>query len=150
LVIARLMWVLAVATHDHHAGGDLVVGHAAGRERHHLTFPVGQHLQGGAPVAAQRMRDVFADQPTGDRGGEQRVTAALILFLAFTALAGVPVADVQIFATALAAGIIIDATLVRGMLTPALITLLARANWWWPGATRGAATVPAAVAEERV
>jgi RND superfamily putative drug exporter len=74
------------------------------------------------------------------RTGRLVTSAALILFLAFTALAGVPVADVQIFATALAAGIIIDATLVRGILTPALITLLARANWWWPGATRGPAT----------
>jgi RND superfamily putative drug exporter len=66
------------------------------------------------------------------RTGRLVTSAALILFLAFTALASVPVTDVRIFATALAAGVIIDATLVRGILTPALVTLLGRSNWWFP------------------
>jgi RND superfamily putative drug exporter len=66
------------------------------------------------------------------RTGRLVTSAALILFLAFTALATVPVTDVRVFATALAAGIIIDATVVRGILTPALVTLLGRSNWWFP------------------
>src|SRR5262249_44801027 len=66
------------------------------------------------------------------RTGRLVTSAALILFLAFTALASIPITDVKVFATALAAGIIIDATLVRGILTPALVTLLGRFNWWFP------------------
>ncbi|MEU7576852.1 MMPL family transporter [Streptomyces sp. NPDC041068] len=66
------------------------------------------------------------------RTGRLVTSAALILFLAFTALAGIPITDVKVFATALAAGIIIDATVVRGLLTPALVTLLGRSNWWFP------------------
>ncbi|GAA2092530.1 MMPL family transporter [Streptomyces albiaxialis] len=71
------------------------------------------------------------------RTGRLVTSAALILFLAFTALAGIPVTDVKVFATALAAGIIIDATVVRGFLTPALITLLGRASWWFPRSASG-------------
>ncbi|AGZ41513.1 MMPL family transporter [Actinoplanes friuliensis] len=77
------------------------------------------------------------------RTGRLVTSAALILFLAFTALASVPVTDVRMFATALAAGIIIDATVVRGVLTPALITLLGRSNWWFPSRRR----VPVPVGE---
>ncbi|MFF3905052.1 MMPL family transporter [Streptomyces sp. NPDC001848] len=66
------------------------------------------------------------------RTGRLVTSAALILFLAFTALASIPITDVKVFATALAAGIIIDATVVRGFLTPALVTLLGRSNWWFP------------------
>ncbi|WP_245877118.1 MMPL family transporter [Streptomyces glaucescens] len=66
------------------------------------------------------------------RTGRLVTSAALILFLAFTALASLPITDVKVFATALAAGIIIDATVVRGLLTPALVTLLGRSNWWFP------------------
>jgi RND superfamily putative drug exporter len=58
-------------------------------------------------------------------------SAALILFLAFVALSTVPVVNVKIFATTLALGILLDATVVRGVLAPAL-ALLGRANWWWP------------------
>ncbi|MFE9559507.1 MMPL family transporter [Streptomyces sp. NPDC006487] len=69
------------------------------------------------------------------RTGRLVTSAALILFLAFTALGSVPVTDVKVFATALAAGVIIDATIVRGLLTPALITLLGRSSWWFPNAS---------------
>jgi RND superfamily putative drug exporter len=42
------------------------------------------------------------------------------------------VTDVKILSTGLAAGIIIDATLIRGILAPALVALLGRFNWWLP------------------
>jgi RND superfamily putative drug exporter len=57
---------------------------------------------------------------------------AIILFLAFAALASGPGADIKIFATGLAAGIIIDATIVRALLVPALVALLGHWNWWLP------------------
>jgi RND superfamily putative drug exporter len=59
-------------------------------------------------------------------------SGALILFLTFVALGGVPQTDVKILSTGLAAGIIIDATVIRGVLAPALVALLGRANWWLP------------------
>ena len=64
--------------------------------------------------------------------GRLVTSAALILFLAFVALSTVPVVDVKIFATTLALGILLDATVVRGVLTPALVALLGEVNWWWP------------------
>jgi RND superfamily putative drug exporter len=64
--------------------------------------------------------------------GRLVTSGALILCLAFIALGGVPVTDVKILSTGLAAGIIIDATVIRGVLAPALVALLGRANWWLP------------------
>ncbi|HMM40705.1 MAG TPA: MMPL family transporter [Thermomicrobiales bacterium] len=48
-------------------------------------------------------------------------TAAVILFLAFASLAAVPATDVKILATGLAAGILLDATIVRAVLVPAAV-----------------------------
>jgi len=64
--------------------------------------------------------------------GRLVTSGALILCLAFIALGGVPVTDVRILSTGLAAGIIIDATIIRGILAPALVALLGRFNWWLP------------------
>ncbi|MEV7779621.1 MMPL family transporter [Kitasatospora sp. NPDC088351] len=85
-------------------------------------------------LSAKGVRDtVVPSVVTGiSRTGRLVTSAAFILFLAFTALASIPITDVKVFATALAAGIIIDATVVRGLLTPALVTLLGRSNWWFP------------------
>jgi RND superfamily putative drug exporter len=40
--------------------------------------------------------------------------------------------EVKILATTLALGIIIDAVVVRGLLAPALVGILGRANWTLP------------------
>jgi len=61
-------------------------------------------------------------------------SGALILCLAFIALGGVPQTDVKILSTGLAAGIIIDATIIRGILAPALLALLGHYNWSMPDA----------------
>jgi predicted RND superfamily exporter protein len=45
--------------------------------------------------------------------------AALILFLAFAALAAGPVVQLKVFATAMGVGILLDATVVRALLVPA-------------------------------
>ena len=36
------------------------------------------------------------------------------------------------FATVLGGGILIDATIVRGLLAPALVAILGRWSWWLP------------------
>jgi RND superfamily putative drug exporter len=66
------------------------------------------------------------------RVGRLVTSAALILFLAFASLAAIPELDVKIMATALGAGILIDATILRALLVPALVALLGRWNWWLP------------------
>jgi RND superfamily putative drug exporter len=66
------------------------------------------------------------------RTGRLVTSAALILGLAFVALSASPGTEVKIFATALAAGILIDATIVRAMLVPAAVAILGRWNWWLP------------------
>ena len=66
------------------------------------------------------------------RTGRLVTSAALILFLAFAALASGPETDVKILATGLAAGILLDATVVRAILVPALVSLFGRWNWWLP------------------
>jgi len=66
------------------------------------------------------------------RTGRLVTSAALILFLAFLSLASGPETEVKILATGLAAGILLDATIIRALLVPALITLLGDWNWWLP------------------
>ena len=67
------------------------------------------------------------------RTGRLVTSAALILFFAFAALASAPGTDIKVFATALGVGILIDATVVRALLVPALVRLFGRWNWWLPG-----------------
>jgi RND superfamily putative drug exporter len=66
------------------------------------------------------------------RTGRLVTSAALILFLAFAALGSGPEVDVKVLATGLAAGILLDATVVRAVLVPALVSLFGRWNWWLP------------------
>jgi putative drug exporter of the RND superfamily len=64
--------------------------------------------------------------------GRLITSGALILCLAFIALGGVAVTYVKILSTGLAAGIIIDATIIRGILALARGRPLGQANWWLP------------------
>jgi RND superfamily putative drug exporter len=66
------------------------------------------------------------------RTGRLVTSAAMILFLAFLSLASGPETDVKVMATGLAAGILLDATVVRALLVPALVSLFGRWNWWLP------------------
>ncbi len=67
------------------------------------------------------------------RTGRLVTSGALILFLAFVALASGPSIEIKVFATGLAAGIALDATVVRMLVVPAVVSLLGKANWWLPG-----------------
>ncbi len=66
------------------------------------------------------------------RTGRLVTAGSLILFLAFLALAASPGTDIKVFATGLAVGILLDATVVRSMLLPAFVAVLGRWNWWMP------------------
>jgi len=67
------------------------------------------------------------------RTGRLVTSAALIMFLAFVAFSATPGTEAKMFATALGGGILIDATIIRGLLAPALVAILGRWNWWLPG-----------------
>ena len=66
------------------------------------------------------------------RTGRLVTSAALILFLAFVAMASAPGTSVKMIATGLGAGILLDATVVRALLVPAAVALFGRWNWWLP------------------
>lgn len=66
------------------------------------------------------------------RTGRLVTSAALILFLAFAAMASGPGSDIKTLATGLAAGILIDATIIRALLVPALVTMFGKWNWYLP------------------
>ena len=74
------------------------------------------------------------------RTGRLVTSAALILGLAFVAFSSQPGTEAKMFATALGGGILIDATIIRGLLAPALVAILGRWNWWLPA--RPARTPP--------
>jgi RND superfamily putative drug exporter len=66
------------------------------------------------------------------RTGRLVTCAALILFLAFAALASGPGTDLKTLATGLGIGVILDATIVRSLLVPSLVSLFGRWNWYLP------------------
>ncbi len=70
------------------------------------------------------------------RTGRLVTSAALILGLAFVAMSAGPGTEAKMFATALGGGILLDATLIRGVLAPAAVAILGRWNWWLPVAPR--------------
>jgi RND superfamily putative drug exporter len=83
------------------------------------------------------------------RVGRLVTCAALILFLSFASMAAIPELDVKIMATALGAGILLDATILRALLVPALVALLGRWNWWLPAwAARPLRVAPSSPAPE--
>jgi len=87
-----------------------------------------------------RMRETY--DATGDtrsaviqgigRTGRLVTSAALILVLSFLAMSTGPETDIKILATGLGAGILVDATIIRCLLVPALVSLFGAYNWWLP------------------
>jgi len=54
-------------------------------------------------------------------------------------------AIVQGLATALGAGILLDATILRALLVPALVALFGRWNWWLPPRAARLLRVPSSI-----
>ncbi len=99
-----------------------------------------------SPAAAEQLDERTATDRAVVEGiantGRLVTSAALILFFAFIALSTVPTVEVKVLATALALGIAIDAVIVRGLLAPALVGVLGRANWTMPRALSRALLLP--------
>jgi RND superfamily putative drug exporter len=94
-----------------------------------------------------RMREAYDETGSTERAielglartGKLVTSAGLILMFAFLVLSTTPGFEVKQLAVGLAAGIILDATVIRALLVPALMRLLGPANWWLPARldTRG-------------
>jgi RND superfamily putative drug exporter len=66
------------------------------------------------------------------RTGRLVTCGALILAISFASLSTNPDIVVQTIATGLAAGILIDALIVRTLLVPAFVAIMGHLNWWMP------------------
>jgi RND superfamily putative drug exporter len=66
------------------------------------------------------------------RTGRLVTCAALILAISFVSLTTNPDIVVQMIASGLAVGILVDAVIVRTLLVPALVAVMGRWNWWMP------------------
>ncbi|MBR7834654.1 MMPL family transporter [Actinospica durhamensis] len=64
--------------------------------------------------------------------GRLVTSAALILFFALASLSSANDISVREIAAGLAAGVLLDAVVVRMLLLPALVSLFGRLNWWMP------------------
>ena len=64
-------------------------------------------------------------------------SAALIMITVFSAFAAGDVLQIQTLGVGMAVAVAVDATLVRGIMVPALMRLLGRANWWAPSRLQG-------------
>jgi RND superfamily putative drug exporter len=97
-----------------------------------------------------RMREAYDETGSTDRAielglartGKLVTSGALILMFAFLVLSTSPGYEVKLLAIGLAAGIIVDATVIRALLVPAVMRLLGDANWWMPEWTRVALRIP--------
>ncbi|NRQ37610.1 MMPL family transporter [Nonomuraea sp. NN258] len=78
------------------------------------------------------------------RTGRLVSSAALILCISFASLAMTPELDVKVFASGVALGVALDATLIRAVLVPAAVAVMGSWNWWLPGWAARVLRVPAA------
>src|SRR5512138_245851 len=83
----------------------------------------------GVPLA-QAVRDGLS------RSGRIVSTAAVLLAVSFFAFGTSTVSFLQMFGLGAGLAILIDATLIRGVLVPATMRTLGRLAWYSPGALR--------------
>lgn len=67
-----------------------------------------------------------------ERSGSIITSAAAIVILVSFAFASASMVIVKALGVGMALAVLLDATLVRGLLVPATMRLLGDLNWWWP------------------
>ncbi|MEV4703794.1 MMPL family transporter [Actinoplanes sp. NPDC049316] len=80
-------------------------------------------------------REAVAEGITGSAGVV--TSAAIVMVAVFSIFATLSTIDMKQLGVGLAAAILLDATLIRAVVLPALMTLLGDANWWTPRLLRG-------------
>jgi RND superfamily putative drug exporter len=86
-------------------------------------------VQGGMPN-----RDAVAKGITGSAGTV--TSAAIVMVAVFSVFATLSTIDFKQLGVGLAAAIFIDATVIRAVVLPSLMTLLGDRNWWAPSFLR--------------
>jgi RND superfamily putative drug exporter len=81
-------------------------------------------------VGVMSTRDAIATGITRSAGVV--TSAAAVMIGVFSIFATLSTIDMKQMGVGLAAAILIDATLIRAVLLPALMTVLGKANWWTP------------------
>ena len=71
-----------------------------------------------------------------EKTGRLITAAALVLAISFAAFGTSGVAFMKMMGLGLALAILMDATVIRGLLVPAFMRLAGEANWWAPGPLR--------------
>ncbi|MFF2731884.1 MMPL family transporter [Streptomyces sp. NPDC058008] len=67
-----------------------------------------------------------------ERTGRLFTAAALVLAIAMAAMATSPLTPLKLLGVGLTLAVVLDATLVRMLLVPAIMKMAGRANWWCP------------------
>jgi putative drug exporter of the RND superfamily len=80
----------------------------------------------------ERGDNAFAVARGLERTGAVVTAAALVMVVAFSGFVAGSIPALQQLGVALAVAVLIDATLVRVLLVPALMAILGRWNWWLP------------------
>jgi RND superfamily putative drug exporter len=70
------------------------------------------------------------------RTGRVVTAAAVLIALVFASFATSGVSTIKLFGAGLALAVIVDATIVRTLLLPAVMRLMGAANWWAPAPLR--------------
>ncbi|WP_285106398.1 MMPL family transporter [Promicromonospora sp. MEB111] len=84
-----------------------------------------------------RTGDILGSVPRGIARSAPLVTAAAVVLAAsFAVYATSEVAFLQQLGIGMALAVLVDATIIRGVLVPALMRLAGRGNWWAPPALR--------------
>nr|WP_245665926.1 MMPL family transporter [Actinoplanes subtropicus] len=94
-------------------------------------------------------REAVADGIAGSAGTVS--SAAIVMVAVFSIFATLSTIDMKQLGVGLAAAILLDATIIRAVVLPSLMTLLGPANWWAPKFLhpRGRHAATAALPEER-
>lgn len=69
-------------------------------------------------------------------------SAAAIMVAVFFGFAMADLAPLKQLGVGLALAVVLDATVVRGVLVPAAMAVMGRRNWWWPGRSEEATAGP--------
>jgi RND superfamily putative drug exporter len=80
-------------------------------------------------------REAVAEGITGSAGVV--TSAAIVMVAVFSIFATLSTIYMKQLGVGLAAAILLDATLIRAVVLPSLMTLLGDANWWAPRLLRG-------------
>jgi RND superfamily putative drug exporter len=96
-------------------------------------------------------REAVADGITGSAGTVS--SAAIVMVAVFSIFATLSTIDMKQLGIGLAAAILLDATIIRAVVLPSVMTLLGPANWWAPRflrPTRGRHAAPSAEPEKEL